>query len=319
MAEPVRVIDIVDVIAETPDAVSLVLALPEAWSYRPGQFLTVRAGNCARHYSFSSSPYTGERPQITVKRVADGMGSNWICDNVTPGFTLECLPPGGTFVPASLDRDLLLLAGGSGITPMMSILKSALARGTGRVALVYANRDPESVIFAGELARLQGGRLTVRHWLDSENGPPTAEGLRGLIEPFMGYEAFVCGPEPFMRLARDLLGGAIHMERFESLAENPFESPVSQRAATLRVHIDGQDLTLPWPVRSRLLDVLLDKGLNPPFSCRQGTCGACATRMLHGDVELVNNEILEEEDFAEGYILACQALPLTDEVHVDYT
>src|SRR5688572_17862321 len=122
MAELVRV---VDVIPETADAVSLVLELPPGWSYRPGQFLTVRAGEHARSYSFSSSPLTGQPPQITVKRVAGGAASNWICDQVKPGSTLECLPPGGTFVPTSLDRDLLLLAGGSGITPVMSILKSA--------------------------------------------------------------------------------------------------------------------------------------------------------------------------------------------------
>jgi 3-ketosteroid 9alpha-monooxygenase subunit B len=256
-----------------------------------------------------------------VKRVAGGAASNWICDMVRQGSTLECLPPGGTFVPASLDRDLLLLAGGSGITPVMSILKSVLYRGNGRIALVYANRDAGSVIFARELARLateQAGRLTVHHWLDDVNGPPTLDELATLIEPYKGYEAFVCGPEPFMLLAQRLLGGTVHLERFESLSHNPFAEAGPPRRL-LQVTIDGQTLRLPWPEGKRLLDVLIDRGLNPPFSCRQGNCGACATRMVHGDVELVNNEILEEEDFADGYILACQALPLTDEVHVDYS
>jgi 3-ketosteroid 9alpha-monooxygenase subunit B len=315
MAEKVRVLDVVE---ETPDAVSLVLELPPAWAYRPGQFLTVRAAGHARSYSFSSSPLTGEAPQITVKRVAGGAASNWICDTIRPGSTLECLPPGGTFVPASLDRDLLLLAGGSGITPVMSILKSALHQGTGRIALIYANRDRESVIFARELVRLRDDRLTVFHWLDDANGPPTLEKMAALLEPYKGFEAFVCGPEPFMLLAQRLLGGTVHMERFESLSHNPFlEGGTSSRL--LQVSIDGQTLRLPWPEGKRLLDVLIDRGLNPPFSCRQGNCGACATRIVHGDVELVNNEILEEEDFADGYILACQALPLTDEVHVDYS
>jgi len=315
MGEQVRV---VDVIRETAEAVSLVLELPPAWSYRPGQFLTVRAGEHARSYSFSSSPLTGQPPQITVKRVAGGTASNWICDNVKTGSTLECLPPGGTFVPASLDRDLLLLAGGSGITPVMSILKSALHRGSGRIALVYANRDSDSVIFARELQHLECPRLTVHHWLDSDCGPPTLEAMATLIDPYKGYEAFVCGPEPFMLLVQRLLGRTVHMERFESLSHNPFEQPPG-KDRLLQVTIDGQTLRLPWPEGKRLLDVLIDRGLNPPFSCRQGNCGTCATRMVHGDVELVNNEVLEEEDFAEGYILACQALPLTDEVHVDYT
>lgn len=315
MAERVRV---VDVISETADAVSLVLELPPSWSYRPGQFLTVRAGEHARSYSFSSSPLTGQPPQITVKRVAGGAASNWLCDNAKKGSTLDCLPPGGSFVPESLDRDLLLLAGGSGITPVMSILKSALHQGNGRVALIYANRDIGSVIFAGELKHLERDRLTVHHWLDSDHGPPTLEAMAKLIEPYKGYEAFVCGPEPFMLMARHLLGGTVHMERFESLSHNPF-ARASGPERILQVTIDGQTLRLSWPDGKRLLDVLIDRGLNPPFSCRQGNCGACATRMVHGDVELVNNEILEEEDFADGYILACQALPLTDEVHVDYT
>jgi len=317
MGEHVRV---VDVIRETHDAVSLVLELPPGWSYRPGQFLTVRAGDHARAYSFSSSPFTGQAPQITVKRVAGGAASNWICDSIAAGATLECLPPGGTFVPESLDRDLLLLAGGSGITPVMSILKSALCQGNGRIVLVYANRTRDAVIFADELSHLEADeRLTVLHWLDSEQGPPTMEGLAELIEPYRRYESFVCGPEPFMLLAQRLLGDTVHMERFESLAHNPFLSSQPGEERLLQVTIDGQTLRLPWPAGKRLLDVLIDRGLNPPFSCRQGNCGTCATRMVHGDVELVNNEILEEEDFAEGYILACQALPLTDEVHVDYS
>jgi 3-ketosteroid 9alpha-monooxygenase subunit B len=103
------------------------------------------------------------------------------------------------------------------------------------------------------------------------------------------------------------------------LAHNPFllAEPGAQRL--LQVTIDGQTLRLPWPAGKRLLDVLIEHGLNPPFSCRQGNCGTCATRLVHGDVELVHNEILEEEDFADGYILACQAIPLTGEVHVDYS
>jgi 3-ketosteroid 9alpha-monooxygenase subunit B len=316
MPENVRVVQVVQ---ETPEAVSLVLALPEDWQYRPGQFLTVRVAGCARNYSFSSSPFTGQPPQITVKRIDGGRASNWICDNIVAGSTLECLPPGGTFVPESLDRDLLLVAGGSGITPVMSILKSALAHGTGRIALVYANRDRESVIFGAELDALACDRLTVHHWIDAESGSPTASAIREIIKPFAGYEAFVCGPEAFMRLTRHVLGAGVRMELFESLAYNPFEPVLSQRVATVEVRIDGQTLRLPWPSGKRLLDVLIDRGLNPPFSCRQGNCGTCATRLTHGEVEMVNNEVLEEEDFAEGYILACQALPLTDEVHVDYT
>ncbi len=313
MPERVRVLEVVK---ETSDAHSLVLELPHGWAYRPGQFVTVRAGDVARSYSFSSSPLTGEPPRITIKRA--GRGSNWICDHIEPGSTLECLPPGGMFVPSSLDRDLLLLAAGSGITPVMSILKSALHSGSGRVVLVYANRDEDSVIFARELASLACERLTVLHWLDSERGVPSPSALRGLIEPFIGYETFVCGPEPFMDLVEQVAGAGVHTERFVSMDDNPFERTESLREAVVQVTIAGQTLRLPWPAQTRLLDVLLDRGLIAPYSCRQGNCGTCAVRMTSGEVEMVNNEVLEEEDFAEGYILACQALPVTDEVIVTY-
>ena len=131
---------VAEVVSETDDACSLVLAVPPELSgefaYRPGQFLTVRvphneAGSVARCYSLSSSPHTGDRPTITVKRVADGHASNWLADNVTAGSMLDTLPPAGTFTPRSLDTDFLMFAGGSGITPVMSIVKSALAPGAG--------------------------------------------------------------------------------------------------------------------------------------------------------------------------------------------
>lgn len=311
MGEQVRV---VDVISETAEAKSFVLELP--WSYQPGQFLTVRAGDVARSYSLSSSPHTGEAPKITVKRA--GAGSNWLCDNVSSGMELEMLPPGGVFTPSSLDGDLLLFAGGSGITPVMSIIKSALHAGTGRILLVYANRDRESIIFEAELAALECERLKVMHWLDSERGWPTVATIRDMAAPYAAYEKFVCGPDPFMDVIEEALG-TVHSERFVSLVDNPFTPALAEGKNTrLEVAIDGQVYHFDWPAQTKLLDLLLSKGILAPFSCRQGTCAACACRILKGEVKLLNNEILEEEDFAENYILACQAVPLTDEVSVTY-
>src|SRR5699024_5410116 len=142
-----HVLRVAEVRAETGDACSVVFdPTPEQaqqLDYRPGQFLTVRVpsdwcGSVARCYSLSSSPYTDSRPQVTVKRTQDGYASHWICDNLTAGSEMEILPPSGVFTPQSLDHDLLLLAGGSGITPVMSIVKSALADGTGKITLLYA-------------------------------------------------------------------------------------------------------------------------------------------------------------------------------------
>jgi 3-ketosteroid 9alpha-monooxygenase subunit B len=243
MAERVRV---VEVISETADAKSFVLELP--WTYRPGQFVTVRAGDVARSYSLASSPHTGEAPKITVKRA--GSGSNWLCDNVEAGTELDMLPPGGVFTPSSLDRDLLLFAGGSGITPVMSIVKSALSQGTGKVLLVYANRDRSSIIFAEELAALECERFKVVHWLDSERGWPTADSVREMSAPFAGYEKFVCGPDPFMDVIEEALG-TVHSERFVSLAENPFAAPEEpvEKFTKLEVAIDGQSMRSTGPFR----------------------------------------------------------------------
>jgi len=164
-------VPVAEVIRETDDACSLVLDVPPplaaTFGYRPGQFVTVRVpsdrtGSVARCYSLSSSPLTGERPAITVKRTAGGFASNWIMDQVTAGTVLDLLPPAGVFSPGSLDGDFLLFAAGSGITPVMSILKSVLAAGRGRVVLVYANRDERSVIFGPSLRGLMAaasGRL----------------------------------------------------------------------------------------------------------------------------------------------------------------
>jgi 3-ketosteroid 9alpha-monooxygenase subunit B len=345
--QPYHRIPIKDVVVETTEAVSLVLAVPPdleaAFAYRPGQFLTVRVphgnGSVARCYSLSSTPGIDEHLKITVKRVVDGYASNWICDTVEAGAVLEVLPPAGLFTPSTVDGDLLLLAGGSGITPVMSILKAALARGTGHLALVYANRDAGSVIFGAELQRLESrhpDRLRVLHWFDAAQGPPTVAGLDPLLRLYADRDVFICGPEAFLAVAREALAGLsvptrrIHVEKFSSLLDNPFDEPVATEAGepvpaeagepkhTAVVTIDGQTHTLPWAPNRRLLDVIVEAGLNPPFSCRQGICGACTTRLLDGEVELVNNEVLEEEDFADGYTLACQALPVTDTVTVTY-
>ena len=327
---------VAEVVWETGDACSLVLDLPSpGFDYRPGQFVTVRipselCGSVARCYSLCSSPLAGERPAITVKRTEGGYASNWILDHVVAGTVLDVLPPAGTFWPGSLEGDFLLFAAGSGITPVMSILKSALAAGRGRVILVYANRDEGSVIFGSLLRQLavdSGGRLVVVHWLDSLLGVPSAAALAALARPYSSFDAFICGPDPYLAVVREALGrlgvpgSRVHVERFVSLAENPFEVvavPDGGLAATLSVTLDGATTLLPWPAGTRLLDVLIEAGLDAPYSCRQGICGACACQLTGGEVEMAHNEVLEPADLADGYILACQAVSVTPEVRITY-
>jgi 3-ketosteroid 9alpha-monooxygenase subunit B len=332
-------VPVAEVISETDQACSLVLDVPPdlaaAFAYRPGQFLTVRVplaegGSVARCYSLSSSPHAAEPHTVTVKRMPSGYASNWIADTVTAGTVLDVLPPAGTFVPPSLDADFLLVAGGSGITPVMSILKSALLAGRGRIVLIYANADERSVIFGSRLKELQAAapdRLVVVHWLDVLQGPPGAAELRGLARPYAAYDAYLCGPDPYMAAARQALrdlgvaAARTHLERFLSLAENPFEATEPAAggvAATLEVGLDDAVHTLAWPAGRRMLDVMIDAGLAASYSCREGVCGACACRLLGGEVRMEHNEVLEDEDLADGFVLACQSVAMTERVSVSY-
>ncbi|BCO34001.1 ferredoxin--NADP reductase [Mycobacterium heckeshornense] len=337
-------LQVAEVIAETDEARSLVFAVPdgadippERLRYAPGQFLTLRVpsertGSVARCYSLCGSPFTGDALTVTVKRTADGYASNWLCDHAHPGMRIHVLAPSGNFVPKTLDDDFLLIAAGSGITPIMSICKSALVEGSGQVVLVYANRDDRSVIFGDalrELAAKYPDRLTVVHWLESLQGLPSAAALAKLAAPYSDRQAFICGPGPFMQASRDALESLnvpahrIHLEVFRSLDTDPFaavtvEDSGDEPPATAVVQLDGETHTVSWPRHAKLLDVLLDRGLDAPFSCREGHCGACACTLRSGKVTMEVNDVLEQQDLDEGLILACQSRPESDSVEVTY-
>jgi len=360
------VLEVVGVVEETADAKSISFAVPEGaeekFEYKPGQFLTLavpsdQTGIAARCYSLSSSPHDGGPLTVTVKRTADGYASNWICDNLQVGDTMRVLPPSGIFTPASLDADLLLFGGGSGVTPVMSILRTALAEGSGRIVLFYANRDEASVIFAKEMRELAAAhpdRLQVVHWLESVQGIPTPDQLRAFIAPYLTFDVFCCGPAPFMKAVMDITKEAglprsqRHQEKFVSLGGNPFGDIEEVRRAEaelddadalgdegpegadvpegpagpvkVEVELDGASYTYDdWDPRTKLLDFLEGKGVKAPFSCREGECSACAVRLIEGDLRMERNDVLEREDLDDGIRLGCQAHPLTDTVKVTYS
>jgi 3-ketosteroid 9alpha-monooxygenase subunit B len=304
----------------------------------------------ARSYSLSSMPADDGPITITVKRTEEGYASCWICDNLKAGDRLRVLPPAGIFTPKDLDADLLLFAGGSGITPIMSITRTALARGSGRIVLFYANRDERSVIFAGALAELSAqhpDRLQVVHWLESVQGLPTQEQMKTFAAQYVEWDAFVCGPGPFMKMTVDALKELEfprerrHQEKFVSLGGNPFETdadrepgaddddestaPAPEAAAGvamahLQVELDGENLEYDdWPAGRTLLEHLESKGVKAPYSCRLGECSACAVRLLEGEVTMRNNDVLEDEDLDEGIRLACQSEAATEKVAVTYS
>ncbi|MET9325309.1 ferredoxin--NADP reductase [Tsukamurella sp. NPDC003166] len=349
------------VVAETHDAHSIEFEVPaelaSSFTYKPGQFLTLRVpsdqtGSVARCYSLCSAPHDDGPLRVAVKRTADGYASNWLCDNATPGMEIDVLVPAGIFTPKSVDVDMLLFAGGSGVTPILSILRTVLETGSGSVTLIYANRDAQSVIFASALAELTRSypdRLAVIHWLESVQGLPSAANLATLAAPYVDREVFVCGPGPFMDAVSEAMTGLgkgrreVHIEKFRSLPRNPFEVEAAQEEAeekaaiaeaedlpvddapppaddggTVTVELDGTTTELAWPAEKKLLDVMLAAGLDAPYSCREGACSACACRIVDGEVELAHNEVLDQEDLDDGLILACQSMRRSASVHITY-
>jgi 3-ketosteroid 9alpha-monooxygenase subunit B len=364
MATDSYVLTVADVIEETEDARSVVFEVPselqETFAYTPGQFLTVavpsdRTGLVARCYSLSSAPHSG-RHQITVKRTVDGYASNWIVENLKAGDTLRVLPPSGIFTPKDVDADFLLFAGGSGITPVMSIARTALEKGTGKVVLFYANENEPSVIFAGQLAELveeYADRFTVVHWLVSLQGLPSEKQLALFASYFSSYTAFVCGPAPYMKAVTNALKELgfprerRHQEKFVSLGGNPFGDveevlaaqkeladaddadeadedrepapPAFEGPVSVEVELDGDQHTFDdWTGQEVLLEFLESKGIDAPFSCREGQCSACACLVLEGEVQLLHNEVLDKDDLAEGIRLVCQAKPLSEKLRITY-
>ncbi|GAJ86520.1 3-ketosteroid-9-alpha-hydroxylase reductase subunit [Nocardia brasiliensis NBRC 14402] len=284
----------------------------------------------------SGNPHRDDVLTVTVKRVAGGYASNWLCDNIVPGSTLTVLEPSGTFGPDGTNGDLLLLAAGSGITPIMSIMsiiKTVLTCGTADIVLIYANRDPGSTIFAGQLEQLtreHPDRFQVQYWFETDGGVPDAAAMTALIAPFAERATYLCGPAGFMAVAMAALAGLgvpasrIHQEKYLSLADNPFEqpepapgSPVTD-GAILEVEIDGDRHTLTWPRQTKLLDVLLEQGIDVPYVCREPICGSCVCSVRKGRTRMVVNDSLPDEDVEQGLTLACQSLPETDEIFIAF-
>jgi 3-ketosteroid 9alpha-monooxygenase subunit B len=328
-----------EVIDETADAKSIVFEIPpehaEAFRYRPGQFLTLRIARDGRHllrcYSLASCPLVDEPVRVVVKRVAQGRVSNWICDRIKAGDEIEVKPPAGHFIPHSLDDDFLLFAGGSGITPIFSIIRSALIAGRGRLCLIYANRDAESVIFREQLSALvreNPARLEVTHLLDSVHGLPSVARLAELSRPWTRADCYVCGPEAFMDCALEALRGLnvaparIHVERFVSLPDEGDAAPVIEPSRDgqiqLEVELDGVHHELTCSRGEPILDAMLRAGLKAPHSCQAGACGSCMCTLEAGEVHLRHNQVLDKNDLKQGWILACQAIADSAKVRVRF-
>jgi 3-ketosteroid 9alpha-monooxygenase subunit B len=320
------------IIKETADARTYVLAPDETpFPYKAGQFCTfkvhVDGEDRYRSYSMSSAPETDSEMATTVKRVPGGKVSNWMLDNLVEGDEVTITRAAGTFVLRDTSVPLLGFSGGSGVTPILSLVKSALATTDRQVRLLCADRDRASVIFDAVLDDLVArypDRLSVVRHIDAE---------RGLIEPaavidFVGADTdadcYVCGPEGFMSAVTSALPGPgkVFIEDFDA-APQPHEAAAAPEKAeesggTITIHIDRKKAEVPRVAGETLLESARRAGLSPPFSCEAGNCGTCMARLSEGHATMQVNDALEEDEVEDGYVLTCQAIPDTPSVTVHY-
>lgn len=342
------------IVNETKDAVSIWFEQPatKKITYKSGQFLTliipINGKEVRRAYSLCSSSFTDEELAVAVKRVDNGLMSNWLPDNLKQGQTVKVMEPMGQFTtefaPAN-KRHIVMFAGGSGITPMLSIIKSLLTQEPDSiVSLIYCNRDIDSIIFKDELSKWETkyeGRLHVIHILD--NAPMNWQGYSGLLNPEMLKKLFeripewgndkttylMCGPEGMMKNVETLLDQhAIPKERVfkESFVQGTIDKDSKKEAVpvagevktrTVTIRYDGAEYQVTVAPKDTILASALDQGIDLPYSCQSGLCTACRGKALSGQVKLDEEEGLSQSERAEGYVLTCVGHPLTDDVVIE--
>jgi ferredoxin-NADP reductase len=320
------------VIDETPDARTYVLDAP--FGYRAGQFVTFRVRGTLRSYSMSSCPATDAELMTTVKRVPGGLVSNWIIDNLAAGDVVEVTGPAGVFCLRESPAPVVAFAGGSGITPVMSLAKSALTTTPRRVRILAANRDAESVIFRAALAGLaerHPGRLEVRHHLDAPGGFVTSGEVLDFVGGDIGADFYLCGPAPFMDLVeRALLGNGaspqqVFTERFGTgdgpaagTGAGPGTGAGAAAGGSITIILDGQRREVPRHAGETLFESARRAGLAPPFSCEAGNCATCIGHLVEGEVKMRANNALDDDEIDDGWVLTCQSEPVTPNVTVTY-
>ena len=352
---PLSVLDVID---QTPQAYTLVFKRPPEteWNFLAGQYLTLRiflgGEEYRRPYSLSSSPLNTDTLAITIKRMDGGIVSNYLRDTLEVGDTVESLPPMGNFfvepTPIRI-RHYILIGGGSGITPLISILRTVLAvEPDSRVTLWYGNRREEAIIFREELSQLKETykeRFTLVHVLSQPSA--SWKGPKGRLDPERVYEYilelfmvdefqkgyYLCGPEGLMEAAQQAMERHaidprhVFQEHFvghvfempeETSPEEGIAVKEAPKAQSIQVILDGERYEVLVKPGQSILDAALEEGLDAPYSCKGGVCTTCMGRVLNGEVEHSDAVILLDSEKEKGVILTCQARPISDEVEVEY-
>ena len=346
---------VAEIVPETAEANSIRFEIPpqlrDAFAFKAGQHLTLRTTidgeEVRRNYSLCTAPAESDW-MVTVKRIGGGLFSNWVGDRLKAGDTVDVMVPHGSFTTefnAARSRHLVAIAGGSGITPVMSLVKTLLREeSNSRFTLLYGNRDSSSVIFLEALAGLKDkhlGRLEIYHFLDQEeqdielfNGMLNRERLEEAISSLVPDAAevdgwFICGPGPMMDAAegtlldRNIPKERIHIERFTAdrpagaVAREIAQLQTQAEGVSVAVTLDGRTRRVPFTA-GNILDSARAAGLPAPFACKAGVCATCRAKVTKGKVEMAVHYGLTDEEVAEGYVLTCQSVPVGDGVAVDY-
>lgn len=346
--------------AETADAIAVAFEVPaglrDAYRYVQGQYVTLQAqvGGELLRRSYSVCDGVGEYARggplrVAIKRVTGGRFSNWANDTLREGAIVEVMTPDGRFhtpLDATRRRSYVAFAGGSGITPVLSLIKTVLAsEPASDFTLVYGNRSSASIMFVEELEALKNRylqRLRLIHVLSEEDheielhcgllDEARCARLLATLVPAAGIDlAFVCGPQPMMDSVEAALHaagvpkGRILIERFAAAGAPPPaaapRAPVADDAPAAEVvlQVDGKSRRLRVPFDGpSLLDAALAAGANLPWSCKAGVCSTCRARVLEGEVRMMRNHALDEGEVARGFVLSCQAHPVGDRVVISF-
>ena len=338
----------------TEDAVAVSFdvpeALKEAFRFLQGQHLTLRkeieGEDVRRSYSICSCPLD-DKLTVAIKRVEGGKFSNFANDHLKVGDELEILPPAGKFnTPLNADqqKDYVAFAGGSGITPIISIIETTLrTEAHSKFQLFYANRRTSSIIFHERLEALKNkymGRFSLYHILSEERIDPElyhgridAEKLttfsRLFFQPDQIDDFFTCGPEPMMLTIRDTLQALgvpsekIHLELFTSPVgklgrETKSDAPAKKAKSDITIVLDGHSHEIAYDSDEPILEVAFQQGLDLPFACKGGVCSTCVCKVESGEVDMKINYALEPDELERGLILSCQSVPVTDKVKLTF-